>query len=554
MTTCDESALSQTRIQVSSDATLVSVFDASCARFAARPAYYNLGATLSFADLERLSRWLAAYFLEVGLTPGERVALMMPNLLQYPVAVFGALRAGLTVVNTNPLYTPRELHHQLVDSGASAIVILENFAHVLAQVIRNTSVRHVVTTGLADLAPLPRRTAVNFLARHIKRMVPRFNLPQAVGLRQALARGAAARFAPPPVRTDDLAFLQYTGGTTGTPKGAMLTHGNMVANLTQIRMFWGKLIEPGVEIMITPLPLYHVFCLTCNCLLFLDQGGLNVLITNPRDVAGLVSELARWRFSMMTGVNTLYAALLAQPRFPRLDFSHLKLGAAGGAALHPRVAAKWQEVTGRPLLEGYGLTEASPVVACSPPDRPRLGTVGLALPGTEISIRDGNVEVATGEAGELWVRGPQVMRGYWHRPQETAEVITDEGWLRTGDIAVLEPEGYIRIVDRKKDLINVSGFKVFPKEVEDVVNEHSAVLECGCIGLPDPRSGQMVKIFVVLHPGASVSTEELIAHCRARLTPYKVPRQVEFREALPKSPIGKILRRALEREPAGRAA
>ncbi|HVS76119.1 MAG TPA: AMP-binding protein [Steroidobacteraceae bacterium] len=550
----DSSPESRPQTEVAAGATLVSIFHESCARFGDRPAYHNLGVTLRFADLERLSGQLAAYFLDVGLAPGERVALMMPNVLQYPVALFAALRAGLTVVNTNPLYTPRELRHQLIDSGASAIVILENFAHVLAQVIGDTSVRQVIVTGAADLASLPKRTAVNFLLRHVRHMVPRFDLPQAVSLRQALARGAAVRFEPPAVRPDGLAFLQYTGGTTGTPKGAMLTHGNMVANLTQIRMFWGGVIESGREVMITPLPLYHVFCLTCNCLLFLDQGGLNVLITNPRDIPGLVRELARWPFSMITGVNTLYAALLAQPDFARLDFSHLKLGAAGGAALHPSVEEQWRRITGRPLLEGYGLTEASPVIACNPPDQPRIGTVGLALPGTEISIREGDVELAAGEAGELWVRGPQVMRGYWKRPQETADVLTADGWLRTGDVAVLEPSGYLRIVDRKKDLINVSGFKVFPNEVESVVTEHSAVLECGCIGLPDVRSGQAVKIFVVLRPGARVTPEELIEHCRTRLTPYKVPRHVEFRQSLPKTQIGKILRRELEQERTGRAA
>jgi long-chain acyl-CoA synthetase len=536
------------------DPTIVSLFDASCRRFADRPAYHNLGVTLRFSDLERLSRQLAAYLLDLGLAPGERVALMMPNVLQYPVALFAALRAGLTVVNINPLYTPRELRHQLSDSGASAIVILENFAHVLAQVIGDTAVRHVVTTAVADLAPLPKRAAVNFVVRRIRHMVPPFDLPQAVSWRRALARGAASRFAPPAVRPADIAFLQYTGGTTGIPKGTMLTHANMVANLTQMRAVLGKLVEPGREVMITPLPLYHVFCLTCNCLLFLEQGGLNVLITNPRDIAGLVGELARWRFSLITGVNTLYAALLAHPRFSRLDFSRLKLGAAGGAALHPRVAEEWRRVTGRPLLEGYGLTEASPVVACNRPEGPRVGTVGLALPSTEVSVREGGLELAVGQPGELWVRGPQVMRGYWQRPDETAAVLTEDGWLRTGDVAVLEPTGYIRIVDRKKDLINVSGFKVFPNEVESVVAEHPAVLECGCIGVPDQRTGQAVKIYVVLRPGAILSAQELVEFCRERLTPYKVPRQVEFRDSLPKSPIGKVLRRELEREQAASAA
>jgi long-chain acyl-CoA synthetase len=542
------------RIAVDPGATLVSLFDESCRRFARRPAYHNLGVTLRFADLEQLSGRLAAYLLGLGLAPGERIALMMPNVLQYPVALFAALRAGLTVVNTNPLYTPRELRHQLADSGASAIVILENFAHVLAEVIGDTAVRHVITTAVADLAPLPRRTAVNFLVRRVRHMVPPFHLPQALRWRRALARGAALRFAPPVVRPDDLAFLQYTGGTTGTPKGAMLTHGNMVANLMQMRAVWGGRLEPGCEVMITPLPLYHVFCLTCNCLLLLDLGGLNVLITNPRDIAGLVGELARWPFSMISGVNTLYSALLAHPRFSRLDFSHVKVAAAGGAALHPRIAEEWLRVTGSPLIEGYGLTEASPVVACNPPEGSRIGTVGLALPETQISVREGGLELPVGERGELWVRGPQVMRGYWQRPEETAAVLTGDGWLRTGDVAQVEPSGYVRIVDRKKDLINVSGFKVFPNEVESVVGEHPAVLECGCIGVADPRSGQAVKIFVVLRPGAALSEEELIEFCRARLTPYKVPRRVQFRASLPKSQIGKVLRRELEREETVQAA
>ena len=537
------------------DATLVSLFEASCSRFAGRPAYQNLGVTLQFADLERLSRCLAAYFLDLGLVRGERIALMLPNVLQYPVALFAALRAGLTVVNTNPLYTPRELRHQLVDSGASAIVVLENFAHVLARVIGETSVRHVVTTAVADVAPLPRRAAVNFLVRHVRHMVPPFQLPQAVRWRQALARGAASpRFAPPVVRSDDLAFLQYTGGTTGTPKGAMLTHGNMVANLKQMRAVWGDTLEAGREVIITPLPLYHVFCLTCNCLLLLDLGGLNVLITNPRDIAGLVGELARQPFSMISGVNTLYSALLDHPRFSRVDFSRLKVAAAGGAALHPHVAERWLRVTGHPLVEGYGLTEASPVVACNPPGGSRIGTVGLALPSTQIRVREDGLELPIGEPGELWVRGPQVMRGYWRQPQETTAVLNEEGWLRTGDVAVLDPSGYIRIVDRKKDLINISGFKVFPNEVESVVGEHPAVLEVGCIGVPDARSGQAVKVHVVLRPGATLSAQELIEFCGARLTPYKVPRQVVFRDSLPKSQVGKVLRRQLERDQGAAAA
>ncbi len=541
-------------IDVDAFRSLVEIFDASCRRFRDRPAYHNLGVTLTFGELERLSRAFAAHLLARGLTRGDRIALMMPNVLQYPVAMFGALRAGLTVVNTNPQYTARELRHQLVDSGARAIVVLENFAHVLEQVRPSTQIEHVVTTALGDLAPLPRRVAVNFVVRRLKHLVPRFELPDAWSFRHALARGARLGFSPPAVAPEDSAFLQYTGGTTGVAKGAVLTHRNMVANLLQIGAFWSKLLEPGREIMITPLPLYHVFCLTCNCLLFLQQGGLNVLITNPRDIPGFIGELGKWRFSMITGVNTLFNALLAHPRFAQLDFSNLKLGAAGGMALHPSVATRWQRVTGKPLVEGYGLTEASPVVACNPFDAPQIGTIGVPLPSTEISIREGEREVASGEPGELCVRGPQVMRGYWNRTEDTAQTCTADGWLRTGDIAIAQANGFLRIVDRKKDLIIVSGFKVYPNEIEEVVGEHPAVLECGCIGVADARSGQAVKVFVVRREGFTLTAEELLEHCRQRLTAYKVPRYIEFRASLPKTNVGKILRRELAQQEASRAA
>jgi long-chain acyl-CoA synthetase len=533
---------------------LVDLFEDSCRRFADRPAYHNLGVTLTFAELERLSRDFAAHLQAQGLAPGERIALMMPNVLQYPVALFGALRAGLTVVNTNPLYTPRELRHQLADSGARGIVILENFAHVFEQVRSDTQVTHVVTAALGDLAPFPKRVAVNFVVRRLKHLVPHFDLPGALPFRQALAQGAKLNFQAPAIKPGDSAFLQYTGGTTGVAKGAMLTHRNMVANLLQIGALWGGLIEPGREVVITPLPLYHVFCLTCNCLLFLRQGGLNVLITNPRDIPAFIGELGKWRFSMITGVNTLFNALLGHPRFAHLDFSNLKLGAAGGMALHPSVAERWQRITGKPLVEGYGLTEASPVVACNPFAAPQIGTVGVPLPSTDISIREGETEVPLGQAGELCVRGPQVMPGYWNRPEESARTRTADGWLRTGDIAVAQTDGFLRIVDRIKDLIIVSGFKVFPNEIEAVVGEHPAVLECGCIGVADERSGQAVKIFVVLRPGCTLGVEQLEAHCRARLTGYKLPRHVEFRQSLPKTNVGKILRRELAQEEASRAA
>jgi long-chain acyl-CoA synthetase len=533
---------------------LVAMFEESCRRFADRPAYHNLGVTLTYRELERLSGQFAAYLQGLGLARGERVALMMPNLLQYPVALFGVLRAGLVVVNTNPLYTPRELRHQLKDSGARCIVVLENFAHVLQQVRADTAIEHIVTTRVGDLAPLPKRAVVNFVVRHVKHMVPRYQLPDAVGWRVALARGAQRTLQPVAIGPDDLAFLQYTGGTTGIAKGAMLAHRNMVANLLQVAAFWKNLIVPGEEVVITPLPLYHVFSLTCCCLVFMHHGGLNVLITNPRDIPAFIRELRKWRMTMIVGVNTLYAALLNHPEFARLDFSRFKLGAAGGMALHPSVAEQWRAITGKPLVEGYGLTETSPVVACNSYVEPQIGTVGVPLPSTEISLREGDEEVAPGASGELCVRGPQVMLGYWQRPDETAKAISADGWLRTGDIATLDASGLLRIVDRKKDMIIVSGFKVFPNEIESVCTEHAAVLECGCVGVPDPRSGQAVKVFVVLRESSSVTVEELHTHFRQRLTGYKVPKHVEFRSALPKTNIGKILRRELQQEQSARAA
>jgi long-chain acyl-CoA synthetase len=524
---------------------LVDLFERSCREYADRPAFHNLGVTLTYRELDVLSGQFAAYLRSLGLARGERVALMMPNLLQYPVALFGTLRAGLTVVNTNPLYTPRELRHQLKDSGARCIVVLENVAHVLEQVRAETAVAHVITTAVGDLTPFPRRTAVNFVVRHVKRMVPRFSLPDAVKWRQAMALGAAAGFRRVAVAPADVAFLQYTGGTTGVAKGAVLTHRNLVANLTQVAAFWRHLIEPGREIVITPLPLYHVFCMTCNCLVFMHHGALNVLITNPRDISGFLKELRQWRFTFITGVNTLYNALLARPEFAALDFSALKLGVAGGMALHPHVAQQWRAATRSELLEGYGLTEASPVVACNPDGGILAGSVGVPLPSTEISVRDGTRELPPGESGELFVRGPQVMREYWNRPEDTAHAISADGWLGTGDIATLDERGYLRIVDRKKDMIIVSGFKVFPNEIESVLTEHPAVLECGVIGVDDARSGQAVKAFVVLRPGTTATAEELIEYCRGNLTPYKVPKSVEFRASLPKTNVGKILRREL---------
>ncbi|HMK86515.1 MAG TPA: AMP-binding protein [Steroidobacteraceae bacterium] len=533
---------------------LVSILEESCRRFADCPAFHNLGVALSYRDLDRLSRDFGAFLLRQGLERGDRVALMMPNVLSYPIAMFGALRAGLVVVNVNPLYTPRELRHQLRDSGARAIVILENFAHVLAQVYADTDIRQILIARIGDLAPFPKRPVVNFLVRRIKRLIPPYHLPGAQSFRRALTLGAQCSWRPPEIAPEDVAFLQYTGGTTGVAKGAKLTHRNMVANLLQVAAFWKSLIEPGREVIITPLPLYHIFCLTCNCLVFMQHGGLIVLITNPRDLDAFVHELKRWRFSMITGVNTLYRALLDHPGFAQIDFSHFKLAAAGGMALHPSVAERWRALTGRPLIEGYGLTECSPVVACNSFLAPRLGSVGVPLPSTEISIRDNEVEVPAGQPGELWVRGPQVMRGYWNRPEDTAKALTSDGWLRTGDVAVMEPDGFLRIVDRIKDLIVVSGFKVFPNEIEEIVAEHVAVAECGCIGVPDAYSGEAVKIFVVLREGHSSTPEDLLEYCRQHLTGYKIPKHVEFRSSLPKTHVGKILRRELASEQTPRAA
>lgn len=533
-------------IELAPGATLVEMFHDSCRRFGTRPAFHNWGTTLTYSELEQRSRAFAAWLMSQGMKKGERIALMLPNVLQYPIAMFGALRAGLVVVNTNPLYTPRELEHQLRDSGATCIVVLANFAHVVEQTLGNTAVRTVVTTELGDLLRFPKGIAISWAARHLKRLVPEYHIPGTIGFRQTLDAGARLEFKPPSIAAEDLAFLQYTGGTTGIAKGAMLSHHNLMANLEQVSTLWRSYIRDGAEVVITPLPLYHVFCLTCNCLTFFKHGGLNVLITNPRDIPAFVAELARWPFTVISGVNTLYKALLEHPRFEHVNFSKLKLGVAGGMALHPGVANRWRQLTGNGLIEGYGLTEASPVVSCNLPEASLLGSVGVPLPSTEISIRDDDREVDVGQPGELYVRGPQVMRGYWHMPEETAHALDADGWLRTGDIAVLDTDGFVHIVDRKKDMIVVSGFKVFPNEIEAVLTMHESITEAGCIGVPDDRSGQAVKAFVVTH--AELSTEQIIEFCRQRLTPYKVPKYVEFRAALPKTNIGKILRRALMEE------
>ncbi len=529
---------------------LKDILETSCARFGERPAFTNFGHTLSYSDVDRLSAAFGAFLQhQVGVSKGDRVAIMMPNLLQYPIALFGILRSGLTAVNVNPLYTPRELEHQLNDSGATVIVILENFAHTLQQVIERTSIKSVVVSRIGDLLPFPKSALVNLVTRHVKKLVPPWKLDEFTPLPKALARGARLDLSPVELDHEDIAFLQYTGGTTGVAKGAVLTHGNMVANLLQASAWLSVSIEEGKEIVVTALPLYHIFSLTANCLTFMKYGGENLLITNPRDMPGFVKELKRNRFTVITGVNTLFNGLLNTPGFEQLDFSALKFSLGGGMAVQQAVAERWKKVTGNPLAEAYGLTETSPAVCINPLNLDDYnGSIGLPVPSTEISFRDDDDKpLPLGEVGELCVRGPQVMRGYWNRPEETAKAINPEGWLRTGDMGYMRDDGYCFIVDRKKDMILVSGFNVYPNEVEDVAARHPGVLEVAAIGVSDDKSGEAV-ILVVVRKDPELTQAQLIAHCRKELTGYKVPRRVEFREELPKTNVGKILRRALREE------
>ncbi|MFP1779369.1 long-chain-fatty-acid--CoA ligase FadD [Lonsdalea quercina] len=526
---------------------LMELFENSMARNADRPAFINMGETMTFRQLEQRSRAFAAYLQhQLKLKKGDRVALMMPNLLQYPIALFGILRAGMVVVNINPLYTPRELEHQLNDSGASAMVIVSNFAHTLEKVVFNTPVKHVILTRMGDQLSAAKSTLVNFVVKYIKRLVPKYHLPDAISFRSVLQQGKQMPYVRPELDRGDLAFLQYTGGTSGVSKGAMLTHRNLLANLTQIRAAYGSLLHEGNDLVVTALPLYHIFALLVNCLLFIEMGGQNLLITNPRDIPGMVKELARHPFTVISGVNTLFNALLNNDDFHRLNFSTLRLSVGGGASVQKAVAERWEALTGNHLLEGYGLTESSPLVTGNPYDMQQYtGSVGLPIPSTEVRIVDEKAnDVALGEAGELWVRGPQVMKGYWNQPEETAAVLKD-GWLATGDIVTSDEQGFLRIVDRKKDMILVSGFNVYPNEIEDVIVRHPDVMEAAAVGVPSEISGEAVKVFVVRRPGSALETEALIAHCRRYLTGYKVPRQFEFRDELPKSNVGKILRREL---------
>ncbi|GIU06346.1 long-chain-fatty-acid--CoA ligase FadD [Shewanella glacialipiscicola] len=537
-------------INVEQYSSLVDMFETAVTKYEDQPAFINMGATLTYRKLEERSRAFAAYLQnELKLEKGDRVALMMPNLLQYPIALFGVLRAGMVVVNVNPLYTPRELKHQLIDSGAKAIVVVSNFARTLEEVVDQTPIKSVIITRLGDQLSAPKRTLVNFVVKYIKKLVPKYDLPHALSMRDTLSRGRRMQYIKPEVTNADLAFLQYTGGTTGVSKGAMLTHGNIVANVLQADGAYSPALDDGSEFVVTALPLYHIFALTVNCLLFLHKGSQNLLITNPRDIPGFVAELKKYPFTALTGVNTLFNALVNSEDFAELDFTGLKLSIGGGMAVQKAVADKWQALTKTRLLEGYGLTEASPLLTCCPYDLAGYnGSIGFPAPSTLIQIRDddGNV-LAQGEKGELFGKGPQVMKGYWQRPEETAKVIDVDGWLATGDIGYMDEKGFFYIVDRKKDMILVSGFNVFPNEVEEVIAMHPKVIEVAAVGVPNEASGELVKVFVVAKD-KSLTAEDIIKHCRIHLTGYKVPKLVEFRDELPKTNVGKILRRELRDE------
>ncbi|MFY8282825.1 long-chain-fatty-acid--CoA ligase FadD [Pseudoalteromonas sp. SSMSWG5] len=527
---------------------LLDLFEKSFADYSDLPAFTNMGKVLTYSELDSATKRVASYIQnDLGLKKGDKVAVMMPNLLQTPVTILGVLRAGCVVVNVNPLYTVRELEHQLNDSESSAIFILANFADTLEKALPKTNVKHIVVTQVGDMVGGLKKHIVNFVVKHIKKMVPSYSLPNAIKFADALA-GNEATYKKPDVDLNDLAFLQYTGGTTGVSKGAMLSHGNMVGNLEQVSGCLDNVLERGKEIVITALPLYHIFALTANCLTFMKYGGLNVLITNPRDMPGFVKELAQHKFTAVTGVNTLFNGLLNTPGFAELDFSSLKMSLGGGMAVQRPVAEKWQAVTKTKLMEGYGLTECAPLVTVSPYDLEGYnGSIGLPAPSTDIKLMlENGEEAAKGEPGELWVKGPQVMQGYYNRPDATAECLKD-GWFATGDIATYDDEGFFYIVDRKKDMIIVSGFNVFPNEIEEVVAMHDGVLEVAAIGVPHEVSGEQVKVFVV-KKDQSLTEKDIIKHCRDNLTNYKVPKLVEFRDELPKTNVGKILRRALKDE------
>ncbi len=526
---------------------LMEVFDSAVRKYRNTPSFSNLGASLTFDELDHKVGQFASFLQnELNLKKGDRLAIQMPNLLQYPIAMFGALRAGLVIVNTNPLYTPKEMRHQFKDSGAKAVVILANYASNLEEVLKDTDIQSVVITEIGDLLPFPKSLIVNSVVKYVKKMVPAYNLPQAYSFKQALEIGSQRPYADVPLKLEDTAFLQYTGGTTGVSKGAVLTHRNVIANMLQIMEWMKPLLEEGKEVIITALPLYHIFSLTVNCMTFMTYGGHNILITNPKDIPAFIKTLRETPFTVMTGVNTLYNALMNHPEFGKISFKQVKLSVAGAMALQSTVAENWKKKTQSAIFEGYGLTEASPVVCCNPitGNKDIVGTIGMPLPSTVVKlIDDQGQEVVQGQEGELCVLGPQVMQGYYNRPDETMKVFA-EGWLKTGDVAIMLDNGFFKVVDRKKDMILVSGFNVYPNEVEEAISSHPGVLEVAAVGVPDEKSGEAVKAFVVKRD-PNLSEEAVIAHAKKSLTNYKVPRQVEFRAELPKTNVGKILRRAL---------
>ncbi len=522
------------------------VFNKAVEKFHNKPCFSNFGVTITYGELDRMSTYFAGFLQnKLGLKKGDRIAIQMPNLLQFPIAMFGALKAGLIVVNTNPLYTAREMEHQFKDSGAKAIVILANSAHHLESIVKNTDIEHVIITEIGDLLGFPKKYIINAVIKYVKKMVPSYSIPGAYSFNDALEIGKGQNFTAVDCNLDDTCFFQYTGGTTGVSKGAVLTHRNVVANMLQIFAWMEPRLKPGEEIVITPLPLYHIFSLTVNCLAMMAYGGHNILITNPRDIPAFLKEMQKWDFTILTGLNTLFNAMMNHPDFKNVSFKNCKFSVAGGMALQDAVALRWEDLTGTKILQGYGLTETSPVVSCNPIDgSDKLGTIGLPLPSTQVKLlTEEGTEGKFGEVGELLVKGPQVMKGYWNMDEETKKVITDDGWLKTGDIATIDEKGWVKIVDRKKDMILVSGFNVYPNEVEDVMIKHPAVVEVAAVGQADDASGEVVKIFVVKK--GDVTEQELIGFARENLTAYKVPKFVEFKDELPKTNVGKILRRAL---------
>ena len=534
-------------IDISQYSSISDVFRQSVEKFADKPAFQNMGKTLTYAEVGKLATDFASYLQNVLKLPrGERVAIMMPNVLQYPIALFGILQAGLVAVNTNPLYTPRELEYQLKDSGATTIVVLENFANTLELVLPRTQIKHVIVASVGEMFGMIKGALMNFVIRKVKKMVPEYRIPNTVTFQTALKQGAANTFKPVELTRDDTALLQYTGGTTGLAKGAVLSHGNICANMLQAKEWIKNSLHEGKETVIAALPLYHIFALTVNLMIFANIGSKIILITNPRDMKGFIGELKKEPISVFIGVNTLFNAMVNRPDFAEVDFSRLKLTLGGGMATQRAVAEKWKKITGTPIVEAYGLTEASPGVCCNPLNiEAYSGGIGLPVPSTEVELRDADgKEVPIGQPGELWVRGPQVMKGYWNRPEETAKAIDARGFLETGDIAVMDEKGWLKLVDRKKDLIVVSGFNVYPNEIEEVVAGNDKVLEVACVGVASEKTGEAIKIFVV-RKDPSLTKEELIDFCRKELTAYKVPKDIEFRDELPKSNVGKILRREL---------